>query len=377
MTIRGRIHGCFLLGLLAAPSAHALFNLNEGKELIFVSGTYSIGLDTNVFARQAAQQSFTQSVSFSADYSRQAGLISVTAHAATSAGSFQDIRGQDFTDPALSVSFRKRYGRTTGALLLSTRRESQPDPDAGQRTRAWNHGGGLDLRYPVNDRYYFTNNLRANSRLYSNKAAFSDLNTLSESISLNYVYTSKLDLNSGYAITFSDTSKNTRAFDHSFTVGANGGILPKLSGSIRFGVQRRNAELPDGTDESFDSFTSSTTLKWLYSRKLTFNADLSQDFSTTSTDISVNRATGGLHATASLSSKYIGNAGVSYTISNFLGKAGAGRQDELLQLDASIGLAITTHIRTSLAYVYMLNMSNSPGADFERQSLTFTVIATY
>lgn len=377
MTIRGRISCSLLLGLFAIPSARALFNLNEGKDLIFVSGTYSIGFDSNVFARKAKTESLTQSVSFGIDYSRQAGLIGVTASVSTSAGSFNDIRGQDFTDPAFSLAFRKRYGRTTGSLSFGTRRESQPDPDAGERTRAWNHSAGLNLRYPVNDRYYFTNDFRTTARLYSNKSAFSDLLTFSDSIQINYVYTSKLDLNGGYTISISDTSKNTKAYDHSFTVGASGGILPKLSGTIRVGMQRRNAELPDGTHETFDSFTSGTTLKWLYSRRLTFNAGLNQDFSITSTDISVNRFSANLHGTASLSSKYIGNAGVTYTISNFLGKAGTGRRDDLLQFDASIGLAITTHIRTSLSYVYMINMSNAPGADFERETLTFTIIATY
>ncbi|HWL15274.1 MAG TPA: hypothetical protein VNR00_06695 [Opitutus sp.] len=377
MTLRQRIGFSLLASMILISPARALFNLNEGKELIFVSGTYSIGLDTNVFTRKVAQQSYTQTLTLGVDYSRQAGLISVTANATTVAGGFKDIRGQDFTDPSFALAFRKRYGRTTGVLAFTTRRESQADPDAGERTRAWNNSAGLDLRYPVNDRYYFTNNFRTTTKLYTNKSAFSDLYTFSDSINVNYIYTSKLDLNGGYTIGISDTSKNTTAVDHSFTVGASGGILPKLSGTVRVGVQRRNNELPDGTDETFDSFTSGTSLKWLFSRRLSFSADLNQDFSITSTDISVNRASAGLHGTASLSSKYIANAGVTYSRSDFLGRAGDGRRDEMLQFDASIGLAITTHIRTSLAYVYMLNRSNLAGADFERQMLTFTVIATY
>jgi hypothetical protein len=377
MTSRNRTCWSLLIASLSFSHAYALLNMNEGKDLVFVSGTYSIGLDTNVFTRAAATQSMTQNASASVSYTRQAGLIGVTASLSAASGRFESIRGQDFTDPSLSLSLRKRYGRTTGSLALSLSRDSQPDPDAGQRTRALNYSGNLDLRYPVNDRYYITNAVRTGSKFYTNQLAFSDLQTYSDAIAINYIYTSKLDLNGGYTITVSDTSKNTKAYDQSFTVGSSGSLLAKLSGSVHIGVQRRDSESTVGGHETFDAFTSATSLKWLYSRKLSFNADLGKDFSVTSTDISVNRATAGLHAAFSFSSKYLGNTGVSYTVSDFLGAAGDGRKDKMFQFDASIGLALTTHVRTSLAYAYTYNESTSSGATFERQTLTFTVIATY
>ncbi len=387
MTLRARITCCLLVSSAFIPQARALLNFNEGKDLVFVTASYSIGLDTNVFTRKSADSSTTHTLAVSADYTRNAGLISVAANVSASAGRFDDVTGQDFSDPKFALSFRKRYGRTTGTLGLTAGRESQPDPDAGQRTRTWNTGGNLSLRYPINDRYYLTNSFGANTRLYDNTNQFSDLWTYSDSFAVNYVYSSKLDLNGGYTVTLSETSRNTTSWDQSLTVGASGGILPKLSGSIRGGLQRRDSESRVGGDEEFYAFTSGTTLKWLYSRKLSFNADLNQDFSTTSTDVSVNRATAGLNATFSLSSKYIANAGVSYTRSDYLGKAGeipgpngsAGinRRDYMFQFNASIGAAITTHIRTSLAYSYTLNTSNLSSASFERQSLALTIVATY
>jgi hypothetical protein len=351
--------------------------MNEGKDLVFVSGTYSIGFDSNVFTRASAKSSITQSASASIDYTRQAGLIGVAVNLSATSGRFETIRGQDFLDPSLVISLRKRYGRTTGSLSLSARRDSQPDPDAGQRTTALNYTGNLDLRYPVNDRYYVTNSLLSTSKFYTNQLAFSDLKTYTDALAINYIYTSKLDLNGGYTLTVSDTSKNTKAYDQSLTIGATGSLLPKLSGSVRGGIERRNSTSTRGGRESFNSLTSSSSVKWLFSRKLSFNADVGEDFSTTSTDINVNRASAGVHATFSLSSKYIGNTGITYTKSDFLGAAGLGRKDTMFQFDASIGLAITTHIRTSLAYIYSINESNSPGAAFHRQSLSLSVIATY
>ncbi len=366
-----------LLWAIAAPPADALFNLNQGKDLIFVNATYSIGFDSNVFTRQVGQGSFTQLAGASIDYSRQAGLIAVTANAAVSVGSFASMRSQDFTDPSLSVSFRKRYGRTTGGLSFTAHHESQPDPNAGQRTQAWNYGSSLDLHYPVTDRYYITDNFSYSGKFYTDKALFSDLNSYSDSIFVNYIYTSKLDLNAGYSIRLSDTSKNTKAHDQSFTFGASGGLLPKLTGSVSIGFEQRKSDSVTGGHETFNAFTSATNLKWMFSRKLSFSGDISEDFSTSSTDIPMNKLSLGLHMTTSLTAKLIGNTGVTYSSTDFLGLAGAGRHDNMLMFDASIGLAITTHIRTSLAYAYMINMSNNPIYDFHRQTLTLTIAATY
>jgi hypothetical protein len=378
MTLRVRRRLLYLLlcgtGL---NHAHALFNFNQGKDLVFVSASYSIGWDSNVFTRAASQGAFSQSASASIDYSRQAGLIGVNVTASASSGSFAGIRGQDFFDPSVSVAFRKRYGRTTGAWTTSARHESQPDPDVGERTKAWAYNSVLDVRYPISDRFYLSNNLGYSGRFYTNNKSFSDLDSYSESISANYVYTSKLDLNTGYSIRISQTSKDTTAYDQSLTVGASGGILPKLTGLINVGIQRRDSDSTLGHHEAFTSFTSATSLKWLFSRKISFSGDLVEDFSTSATDISTNRLSAGLHGTASLTSKFIGNAGATYSITHFLGVAGEGRRDDLLQFDASLGLALTTHIRLSLSFLYMINWSTLSSADFERESVTLTAIATY
>lgn len=369
------------LGLTAAlacvPRADALFNFNEGTDQIFVNASYSIGFDSNVFTRKVGEHSYSQTLSVGANYTRQAGLITIAAGAGLSAGGYTSIRGQDFTDPSFSLAFRKRYGRTTGTLAFAAAHVSQPDPDAGQRTKSWSISSALDLRYPVNDRYYFSNSFRTGFRFYSDRGRFSDLNSYTDAIGLNYVYTSKLDLSANYAITVSDTSKGTKAYDQSLMLGASGGILPKLSGSVRAGIIRRDSDSTVGGREHFYSFASGTSVKWNYSRKLSFTGDVSDDFSTTSTDISVNRLSGGLHTTLAISSRYIPAVGATYTISRFLGKAGAGRRDDMLQFDASVGAAFTTHIRANLSYVYMINWSTLADADFERHGLTLTLIATY
>lgn len=378
MTHRSRLlAGLLIFGVITAPQAEALFNLNQGKDLIFVNASYSIGFDTNVFTRKAGRSSVTQSAAASIDYTRQAGIISVSVSAAIAVGDFANIHGQDFIDPSLSLSLRKRYGRTTGSWVIGARHESQPDPDAGQRTKAWNFNTSLDVHYPVNDRYYLTNNFATSGRFYSDTLQFTDLRTFSDSIAINYIYSSKLDLNAGYSIRYSDTTKGTSANDHNFSLGASGGILPKLSGSVNFGYQFRQSDSVIGHHENFRSFSAGTNLKWLFSRKLSFNGDISEDFAITSTDVNTNRLNLGIHMTSSLTTKMIGNFGVIYSKTDFLGVAGDGRIDYMYQFEASTGVALTTHVRTSLSYAYTVNTSNKSAYDFVRQTLTFTIAATY
>lgn len=366
-----------ILPLLVPPPASALVNLNDGRDVVFVSGTYSIGFDSNVFTRAAGKQSMTQTASLSADYARQAGVIGLNVNVGASSGRFESIRGQDFTDPNIAISLRKRHGRTTGALNLTAARESQPDPDVGERTRSWNYTAGLDLRYPVNDRYYVTNSLKFVSRSYLAGNKYADLRHYTDSVAVNYVYSSKLDLNLAYSLGISDTSRDTRAYDHAVTVGASGSILPKLSGTIRVGGQRRNSESTLVGQETFDSFTSGTSLKWLVSRKLSFGFNLDVDNAMTATDLSVNRATSGLQASFSLTNKITASAGASYTVSDYLGTAADGRQDETLQFNASLGAALNTRLRTSLGYDYSVNYSTLSAADYERHSLNLSLTAKY
>ena len=61
-----------------------------------------------------------------------------------------------------------------------------------------------------------------------------------------YIYTSKLDLSSGYRLRVSQTDGAGTTYDHWFNVGATGGLFAKLTGTIRVGYQFR--EEPTGED---------------------------------------------------------------------------------------------------------------------------------
>ena len=137
------------------------------------------------------------------------------------------------------------------------RGKAAADDVANVRANSWNYGSDLNLRYPVNDRYYLTSSSDVNIRDYTSKTPYTplsnptsprlfDLSSYAESVDLNYVYTSKLNLLGGYRVRFGQADGGTNTQDSALTVGATGGILPKLNGSVQAGYQWRDESGPGG-----------------------------------------------------------------------------------------------------------------------------------
>ena len=376
MRVRCRLYASLaILCIAATPRTRALLTFNQGKDQVFVNATYTFGFDTNVFTQQVARSSVTQSAMFGLSYARKAGFISVNAAVGWNIGQFSQFKSQNFVDPSYSLSFTKGHGRTTGSLSLSAQRENVPDPDANNRSVSWNYSSILNLRYPVNERYFFTDAISYTSAIYTNPVLFTNLVTEGNALDLNYVYDSKLDFSTGYTLTRSLTP-DTTDYDHSLNLGANGSILPKLTGSLGIGYGYRDS-LAAGQRANYGTVTADGSLNWRFSHLISFSSTVNKGFTTTSTDISTNTTSVSLNSDLSLIHSLRTALGIDYTETAFLGVRGLGRADTLWQFTANLGTAINTHISTNLAYAYMVNYSNTAGASFVRQSLSLNLRADY
>jgi hypothetical protein len=371
-----RLSAILLVTLAAAiPRARALLTFNDGKDQVFVHATYTFGFDSNVFTRQVKQGSGTQDFTFGTTYTRHAGVIGVNAALEWNFGNFTQVSYQNFVDPTYSLSFTKGTGRTTGSLSLGAQKTNQPDPNANNRAVAWDYNTALNLRYPVNDRYYLTNGASYSSMTYANRALFSNLGTFTDGTNINYIYDPKLDLNAGYTLGVSRTP-DTEDHDHSLTVGASGSILPKLTGSLSGGYTYRRSVYA-GEESNYGSATANAALSWRYSRQLSFAGVVDKSFGTSSTDVNLDTTTISLNTDVNLVRRLRTSFMVSYTGTDFLGVKGAGRADTLWQFVVNLGTAVTTHLRANLAYAYMINYSNVGSAEFTRQTLSLTLSADY
>jgi hypothetical protein len=349
---------------------------NEGRDQVFINASLSFGYNSNVFDQKIAQGSPSATLAYSANYVRRSGVISVNATAAFTYDQFSSVKGQNVLDPNLSLVLAKGIGRTTGSLEFDAKRESQPDPDVNDRPISWNYSGTLNLRYPVNERYYLTSATDFNDVVYDNRVLFSDQDSYGENLGINYIYDSKLDLFGNYRVRTSDTPAVSE-FDQSAIIGANGTLLPKLSGTVSIGEERTESHTKGIGDTTYDDLTSSVNLYWRYSRLLSLNGSVSKDFSITATDIQVDTTSESVSADASLGHRWRTNAGVTHVGTDFLGIPGANRRDSLWEFSANVGTGITTHIRVNLGYLYEINYSTLSTAEFVDESVTLAIFASY
>ncbi|MDD2763435.1 MAG: outer membrane beta-barrel protein [Opitutaceae bacterium] len=373
----GRVLAMMTVAAAMSPRADALLELNDGHDKVTVSAEYGITYDSNLFVQAGGGGDYNQSLALGINYTRRAGLIGVNASVSVSTARFTKFTGENFTNPAFNLGLTKAQGRLTGSVGITAQRESRSDVAANLRADSWNFGSTLTLRYPINERYYFTSGSEFSLQDYVQQGPLFNLSSYSEAIDVFYVYTSKLDLLGGYRIRLGDAAGGSHTQDHALTFGATGGILPKLNGSVRVGYQWRNES--SNTGGRYDSLTSSLSLAWPVTKRVTFNYAVSKDFTTAATDVSVDVTAFSLSTSLkpALRLKLVLDAGIGYSISDYLGIRGDGRQDKAVSLNASVSFPFTAIISTSLSYVYTDNHSNIAFSNFARHTATFSLSARY
>lgn len=380
---RVAVAGVLFLGV-ATLRCPALVNLNDGRDKIHVTGTVSFGWDSNIFARQSGGGDYVMSAGLTSDYTRKAGLIGVDASVSVNASRFNKFTTEDFKNPSFNLEFTKESGRTTGSLALSAARESQADTAANIRDQSWLYSAGLNLKYPVIERYSLSGGVNYSYHNYLDNTALVNLKTYSANLDLFYVYTSDRDLVGSYRYRQENTSADSKNTDHAFTLGLSGKILPKLNGSVNAGYQIRDSQeilssaYHYGTIESqYTSWTSSISLTWSLSKRFSVSGQLSKDFSTTSTNDSTDTLMAGLNAQYTFTAKFSATAGVEFSNNRFLGLSGAGRVDTYFSTNIGFNYSLNDHLKASLVESLSTNWSTAPLADFSRNLLTLSLTSRW
>jgi hypothetical protein len=372
-----RIGGILLAAAAVAPRSAALLDFNDGHDQVTVSATYGITYDSNLFSQAGGSGDYAQSLALGANYTRRAGVIGVNASLSITSSRFRKFSGEDFNNPSCNLEFTKENGRLTGSAGLSAQRESRSDAAANVFANSWNYGSSLRFRYPINTRYYFTSASEFSLRDYLDNNSLFNLLSYSEAIDVFYVYTSKLDLLGGYRIRWGEAEGGSRTQDSALTLGATGAILPKLNGSFRLGYQWRDES--GATTGRYHSLTTGLSLAWPLTKRVTFTGAASKDFTTTATDVSVNVTAVGVSATLkpTFKLKVVLNAGVDYSISDFLGSRGDGRRDHAWTFNSGMTFPLSSKFSASISYAYSDNQSNIAFSDFARHTATFNLSARY
>jgi len=353
---------------LLTAKGWALIKFNEGRDQIFVTASTTIGFDSNISASTGGAGSVTTATSFGIEYARRAGYIGVNASISWNLGQFDSAPAQNFSDPSMSLELVKSSGRTTGSFTLNAARQSSADTVVNMRTESWNYAAGLNWKYPVIDRYSLSGHFDYGLTSYQKAApGIYNLTTYGASVDLFYVYTSERDLFAGYAIKFSDSAANNQTIDHSFTGGISGRILPKVNGTVRAGYEIRQ----DGTtNQTFDSWTATSSVTWNMNRRVTFTGTLNKAFSTTATDASIDSLGATLDVQYSLTGKWSVFASIGGGENDFLNGPVAGRQDYYFTWSTGVNYNLNDHFKASLTYSYYKSWSNRAAGNYDRDTIS-------
>ncbi len=366
--------------LLAAPlvvvvPSSALLNIDGSRNQLFVFGGVTYSYSSNMFAEPVGRGDYTTSAQLGAELKRRAGIIAINSIAKIDFVRYGKYKDENTINPNFLLELNKTTGRTTGSLSVSAYRETRSDSAVNLRTSSWNFPLSLNVKYPVNDKIYFTSASGYLHRSYSSSQALVNYTDFSEGVDLYYVYTSKLDLLGGYRLRVATTSVEGRSVDHWFNIGATGGIFSKMSGTIRIGYQVRN--VPANGGERFNQYNAQASLNWPITRKLSLGLLFNRDFNTIATGHSVDSTSMSLKGTYSYSRKVEFNSGLSVGKNDFLGQAQSSRKDTFLSWNAGVHYTMNDHLQLGAAYSYFRNWSSVSYSDFDSYGFSVDVSSRY
>jgi hypothetical protein len=117
---------------------------------------------------------------------------------------------------------------------------------------------------------------------------------------------------------------------------------------------------------------------WNMSKQTKVSLNLSKDFTTTSTNVTVDASNISMNIQRSINSKINAYVGGAYGINRFLGINGGGRKDEFVSFDTGVNYAVLSELlRLSAGYSYMHNWSNFTFSSFERNSITVSASSRF
>lgn len=364
-----------LLALLfAQQSVFALLNIDGNRNQVFIFGGATLAYDSNIFAQRNGSSDTTETLNLGTNLKRNAGLITVDGTLSVDFLRYNHNTNFNATNPNLHVVFEKAAGRLTGSFTIDAFRSQQADTAVNLRTSSWNFPVGLNLRYPLNEKFYATSQSSFVKRDFvDNNTGLQNYRDFSEAVDGYYVYTSKLDLLAGYRVRFSRTALE-RSTDHDFYLGATGALLAKATGLVRVGYQVRQ---PEGGGTSYGQLSALAQVTWNVSRKLSTTLEISRDFSTTATSVSVDALTTALNGTYAMTRRFELNGSLAYGRNRFLGAGGDGRHDDFSSFTLGLSYGLNDNVKVLSSYTYFRNLSTLDEAEFDRQQFSVTVSGRY
>jgi hypothetical protein len=364
---------------VANPQARALVSLEDGRDHIFVDGTVALGYDSNVFANAQSGGSLVTEGSLGINFTRRAGWIGVNASAEVDFANYGRFHTQDYADPKVTAELTKQTGRTTGSLTMSIQKQDRADVTVNTRDTAWIYDVGLNVQYPVIERYSLTGTLDWNRTDYEDHDLFTNLTVYTGNLYLYYILNDERDLFIDARGRYTDEADGEYDIDKALSAGVSGRVYGPFNGSLQFGFQNRTSYVGVNAG-NYNDVTASGTATWNMNRRMTLTAMLSRDFSTTATAQSIEDTNASLTFQDSLTAKASFTLIASVGENRFLGDEGLltdgeRRVDDYYALSAQYYYTLNQHLKFSLTYSYYRSYSTLAYAEFPRHQVFLSLIS--
>jgi len=326
--------------------------------------------DSNIYLNNTQQDDMTATANAAARYVHDVGLISAEATLNVSAVKFFDNTDEDSVDPSLTgqATYTPSDKTTlTGSAAYS--RQTVANEAVNGRTKSDNLvlSGSLQNLFSEKLGYRVTGGFDGGSYLTT---GYADVMSYNAGVSAVYVYSPKLTTTTGFNYRESWTDNRVAGSgdpsnkDYRYTIGFEGELAPKLSGTLDLGVVKNSFN-----SSQFDSSSAmfvGTGLKWVAAQKTTVSLNGSHDFGLTAANQASKVGSVSLGVTHVLNPKWTLDGGVSYAHASYQGlNKDFDRKDDIVRFRGRVSYALASNVNVDLSAGYADAQASSADANVE------------
>lgn len=239
---------------------------------------------------------------------------------------------------------------------------------------------GLNARYNHSAKLAFGTGTSYEVREYQSGTVnndYQDLESLPISSDVIYIYSPKLDFFLNHTYQKTETSNSTlslgNTISHSFSLGTNGEISPKLNGSASAGYSNLSYQNNLMNDRS--SFVTSANVNLKHNSKTTSNVNLSRSFSPTASANSQLSTFLRYGINHSFSPTLLSDIGLSHSLTEVYMMSGFSFETTQTGLDASLTKLLSKNFTSQ--FIYNVNSISRNASNFNRHIISASITGRF
>lgn len=347
--------------------------------------------DSNIFLTSSKKDDFVTTGNATVNFTRDVGIVTSKVSVGAIGLLYADHSSLNTADPFGNVSMTYTPSdKTTVSGSASLARVTAPNETVNNITTSTNFDLSGDLQNLFSEKlgYRLLAGYREDNYQTDN---YADILSYWGGAKAVYVYSPKLTMTAGYTHRESWVkdrpllSANPASQDEQFTVGFEGELAPKVSGTLEVGGEHRSFR--QAGFNSSDGVYVSSRLKWVPMEKTSINLDASQDFDTSPTAQSSKTGSLTLSATQTLDKQWSVDGSIGYSHAEYRGGYLAlvhgvpthelDRTDDTYRVKGRIVYAVATNVSLDLSAGYSHNDSTIDVSTYNRVIIGVGLTASF